>query len=284
MQLAARIRPRDLEDFFSAVGKVRDVRIISDRNSRRSKGIAYVEFCEIQSVPLAIGLTGQRLLGVPIIVQASQAEKNRLAAMAAPLQKGSGGPLRLYVGSLHCNITKDMLRGIFEPFGKIDTIVLMRDPDTGQSKGYGFITFSEAECARRALEQLNGFELAGRPMRVGQVSERPDGSTDVTFPEGAPGAGTAAPGPAPAGITAPLTCGDDPELGTAAGRLQLMAKLAEGSGLQLPAPAQAALQQLNGALTPLGGLNPAALTALSPALNLASQCLTLSGLFSPQTM
>ncbi|XP_030825890.1 probable RNA-binding protein 23 isoform X2 [Camarhynchus parvulus] len=261
MQLAARIRPRDLEDFFSAVGKVRDVRIISDRNSRRSKGIAYVEFCEIQSVPLAIGLTGQRLLGVPIIVQASQAEKNRLAAMAAPLQKGSGGPVRLYVGSLHCNITKDMLRGIFEPFGKIDTIVLMRDPDTGQSKGYGFITFSEAECARRALEQLNGFELAGRPMRVGQVSERPDGATDVTFPGRR-----------------------RPELGTAAGRLQLMAKLAEGSGLQLPAPAQAALQQLNGALTPLGGLNPAALTALSPALNLASQCLTLSGLFSPQTM
>lgn len=139
MQLAARIRPRDLEDFFSAVGKVRDVRIISDRNSRRSKGIAYVEFCEIQSVPLAIGLTGQRLLGVPIIVQASQAEKNRLAAMANNLQKGSGGPMRLYVGSLHCNITEDMLRGIFEPFGKIDNIVLMKDSDTGRSKGYGFI-------------------------------------------------------------------------------------------------------------------------------------------------
>ncbi|KAM6421098.1 putative RNA-binding protein 23 isoform 4-T4 [Rhynochetos jubatus] len=266
MQLAARIRPRDLEDFFSAVGKVRDVRIISDRNSRRSKGIAYVEFCEIQSVPLAIGLTGQRLLGVPIIVQASQAEKNRLAAMANNLQKGSGGPLRLYVGALHCNITKEMLRGIFEPFGKTDSIVLMHDPDTGQSKGYGFITFAEAECARRALEQLNGFELAGRPMRVGQVTERLDGTTDVTFPEGSDDGG---------------------DLGGATSRLQLMAKLAEGSGLQLPSTAQAALQ-LNGAL-PLGALNPAALTALSPALNLASQtlasqCLQLSGLFSPQTM
>ncbi|XP_071657497.1 probable RNA-binding protein 23 isoform X3 [Patagioenas fasciata] len=255
MQLAARIRPRDLEDFFSAVGKVRDVRIISDRNSRRSKGIAYVEFCDIQSVPLAIGLTGQRLLGVPIIVQASQAEKNRLAAMANNLQKGSGGPMRLYVGSLHCNITKEMLRGIFEPFGKIDSIVLMRDPDTGQSKGYGFITFSEAECARRALEQLHGFELAGRPMRVGQLSERPDGSSDVAFPEG------------PA---------EDPEL--PAPRLQLMAKLAEGSGLQLPPPAQAALQ-LNGAALPLGGLNPAALSALN-----LSQCLSLSGLFPPPSM
>ncbi|XP_006913668.1 probable RNA-binding protein 23 isoform X1 [Pteropus alecto] len=266
MQLAARIRPRDLEDFFSAVGKVRDVRIISDRNSRRSKGIAYVEFCEIQSVPLAIGLTGQRLLGVPIIVQASQAEKNRLAAMANNLQKGSGGPMRLYVGSLHFNITEDMLRGIFEPFGKIDNIVLMKDSDTGRSKGYGFITFSESECARRALEQLNGFELAGRPMRVGHVTERLDGGTDITFPDG------------------------DQELdpGSAGGRLQLMAKLAEGSGIQLPTTAAAAALQLNGAV-PLGALNPATLTALSPALNLASQaiashCFQLSNLFSPQTM
>uniref|UniRef100_A0A671DKX5 RNA binding motif protein 23 n=1 Tax=Rhinolophus ferrumequinum TaxID=59479 RepID=A0A671DKX5_RHIFE len=273
MQLAARIRPRDLEDFFSAVGKVRDVRIISDRNSRRSKGIAYVEFCEIQSVPLAIGLTGQRLLGVPIIVQASQAEKNRLAAMANNLQKGSGGPMRLYVGSLHFNITEDMLRGIFEPFGKIDNIVLMKDSDTGRSKGYGFITFSDSECGRRALEQLNGFELAGRPMRVGHVTERLDGGTDITFPDG----------------------DQELDLGSAGGRLQLMAKLAEGSGIQLPstaaataAAAQAAALQLNGAV-PLGALNPAALTALSPALNLASQalasqCFQLSSLFTPQTM
>lgn len=52
--------------------QVRDVRMISDRNSRRSKGIAYVEFVDVSSVPLAIGLTGQRVLGVPIIVQASQ--------------------------------------------------------------------------------------------------------------------------------------------------------------------------------------------------------------------
>uniref|UniRef100_G3UG84 RNA binding motif protein 23 n=1 Tax=Loxodonta africana TaxID=9785 RepID=G3UG84_LOXAF len=274
MQLAARIRPRDLEDFFSAVGKVRDVRIISDRNSRRSKGIAYVEFCEIQSVPLAIGLTGQWLLGVPIIVQASQAEKNRLAAMANNLQKGSGGPMRLYVGSLHFNITEDMLRGIFEPFGKIDDILLTKDSDTGHSKGYGFITFSDSECARRALEQLNGFELAGRPMRVGHATERPDGGTDITFPDG----------------------DRELDLGSAGGRLQLMAKLAEDQGLELNPPFTspfrlwnpAANLQLNGAV-PLGALNPAALTALSPALNLASQavasqCLQLSSLFTPKTM
>lgn len=100
--------------------QVRDVRLITDNKTRRSKGICYVEFADPESVPLAIGLSGQKLLGVPIVVQPSQAEKNRVqpAATQAP-QKTSEGPLRLYVGSLHFNITEDMLRGIFEPFGKV---------------------------------------------------------------------------------------------------------------------------------------------------------------------
>uniref|UniRef100_A0A667YBH5 RNA binding motif protein 39a n=1 Tax=Myripristis murdjan TaxID=586833 RepID=A0A667YBH5_9TELE len=228
MQLAARIRPRDLEEFFSAVGKVRDVRMISDRNSRRSKGIAYIEFVEANSVPLAIGLSGQRLLGVPIIVQASQAEKNRAAAMANNLQKGSSGPMRLYVGSLHFNITEEMLRGIFEPFGRIESIQLMMDSETGRSKGYGFITFADAECAKKALEQLNGFELAGRPMKVGHVTERTDASTASSFLDSDELERT--------GI----------DLGTT-GRLQLMARLAEGTGLQIPPAAQQALQ-MSGAI------------------------------------
>ena len=100
--------------------------------TRRFKGIAYVEFKDIESVPLALGLNGQKICGVPVIVQPSQAEKNRVATygtesgLSAGLGNPNGsavgmvnkGPMRLYVGSLHFNITEDMLRGIFEPFGK----------------------------------------------------------------------------------------------------------------------------------------------------------------------
>ena len=76
------------------------------------------------------------------------------------------GPMRLYVGSLHFNITEEMLQGIFEPFGKIQSIQLIMDQETQRSKGYGFITYAEAEDAKKALEQMNGFELAGRAMKV----------------------------------------------------------------------------------------------------------------------
>ncbi|XP_063153344.1 RNA-binding protein 39 isoform X2 [Candoia aspera] len=271
MQLAARIRPRDLEEFFSTVGKVRDVRMISDRNSRRSKGIAYVEFVDVSSVPLAIGLTGQRVLGVPIIVQASQAEKNRAAAMANNLQKGSAGPMRLYVGSLHFNITEDMLRGIFEPFGRIESIQLMMDSETGRSKGYGFITFSDSECAKKALEQLNGFELAGRPMKVGHVTERTDASSASSFLDSDELERT--------GI----------DLGTT-GRLQLMARLAEGTGLQIPPAAQQALQMSGSlAFSAVADLQTRlsqqseVLAAAASVQPLATQCFQLSNMFNPQT-
>lgn len=59
------------------------------------------------------------------------------AAMATSAQPG---PMKLYVGSLHFNITEEMLRGIFEPFGKIEEILLMKDHESGRSKGFGFIT------------------------------------------------------------------------------------------------------------------------------------------------
>lgn len=256
MQLSQRVRARDLEEFFSSVGKVRDVRLITCNKTRRFKGIAYIEFKDPESVPLALGLTGQKLLGVPIIVQQTQAEKNRTGnSMPNLIPRGVPGPMRLYIGSLHFNITEDMLRGIFEPFGKIDSIQLMTDPETGRSKGYGFITFHHSEDAKRALEQLNGFELAGRPMKVGTVSERMDMGHSFT-PH----------------IDTDELDRSGIDLG-ATGRLQLMFKLAEGTGMQIPAAAASALN-----VAVPGGVSSLASNIAPP---IATQCFMLSNMFDP---
>jgi RNA-binding protein 39 len=226
MQLSQRCRARDLEDFMSSVGKVRDVKLIVCNKTRRFKGIAYVEFKDLESVPLGMGLSGQKLLGVPIVIQPSQAEKNRVGmTYSDPLVRPEKGPMKLYIGSLHVNITEDMLRGIFEPFGRIQTIQLVKDNDTGRSKGYGYIIYYEAEDAKKSIEHLNGFELAGRAMKVGHV-------TESGVPMG-PGA----------------MDGDDDRAGYdlgATGRLALMAKLAEGTGLKVPEQAANALHMAGG--------------------------------------
>ncbi|KAM7351171.1 RNA-binding protein 39-like protein Caper isoform 3-T6 [Cochliomyia hominivorax] len=254
MQLSQRVRARDLEEFFSSVGKVRDVRLITCNKTKRFKGIAYIEFKDPESVALALGLSGQRLLGIPIVVQHTQAEKNRIGnAVPTFTPKNHTGPMRLYVGSLHFNITEDMLRGIFEPFGKIDSIQLIMDSETGRSKGYGFITYHNAEDAKKALEQLNGFELAGRAMKVGNVTERLDMNTTSLDTDEMDRSGI--------------------DLG-ATGRLQLMFKLAEGAGLAVPQAAANALL----ATAP----QPAPVQTQAQNPPIATQCFMLSNMFDPR--
>jgi len=257
MQLSQRIRARDLEEFFSSVGKVRDVRLIMCNKTKRFKGIAYVEFKDPESVALALGLSGQRLLGVPIVVQHTQAEKNRLAnPQPPPPVKNYTGPMRLYVGSLHFNINEEMLRGIFEPFGDIDNIQLIMDTETNRSKGYGFVTYHRADDAKKALEQLNGFELAGRPMKVGNVTERLDIERNYNNLD----------------IDELDRTGID--LG-ATGRLQLMFKLAEAAGLEIPKSAAEALMATN--------KQEPTLQPKTESPPIATQCFMLANMFDPAT-
>ena len=83
---------------------------------------------------------------------------------------------RLYVGSLHFSLTDENVKAVFEPFGEIEYVDLHREPGTGKSKGFCFIQFKHAEDAKKALEQMNGFELAGRAIRVGNVNAKGTGS------------------------------------------------------------------------------------------------------------
>lgn len=172
-QLAARLRTRELKEFFEKVGPVNEAQIVKDRISGRSKGVGYVEFKKEDSVTAALQLTGQKLLGIPVIVQLTEAEKNRQVRSS----EGSGSHAnsipfhRLYVGNIHFSITEQDLQNVFEPFGELEFVQLQKD-DNGRSRGYGFVQFREADQAREALEKMNGFDLAGRPIRVGLGNDK----------------------------------------------------------------------------------------------------------------
>lgn len=172
-QLAARLRTKELIAFFEKVGPVKEAQIVKDRVSGRSKGVGYVEFKEEASVQKAIQLTGQRLLGIPIIAQLTEAEKNRQARVnATETNSANQVPFhRLYVGNIHFSITEADLTNVFEPFGELEFVQLQKE-DSGRSRGYGFVQFRDPNNAREALEKMNGFDLAGRPIRVGLGNDK----------------------------------------------------------------------------------------------------------------
>ncbi|KAL3424496.1 CC1-like family splicing factor [Phlyctema vagabunda] len=159
--------------FFEKVGPVKEAQIVKDRVSGRSKGVGYVEFKNEESVPAAIQLTGQKLLGIPIIAQLTEAEKNR--QVRNPEATGTNPnqiPFhRLYVGNIHFSITESDLQNVFEPFGELEFVQLQKE-EQGRSRGYGFVQFRDPNQAREALEKMNGFDLAGRPIRVGLGNDK----------------------------------------------------------------------------------------------------------------
>ncbi|KAF8971329.1 hypothetical protein BDZ97DRAFT_1913824 [Flammula alnicola] len=185
-QLAARLTARDLGYFFEdklGEGTVMDSRIVTDRLSRRSKGIGYVEFRSIDLVEKALALSGTVVMGLPIMVQLTESERNKLhpgdgSLNLPPGVTASHGSMQLYVGSLHFNLTESDIKQVFEPFGELEFVDLHRDPMTGRSKGYAFVQYKRSEDARMALEQMEGFELAGRTLRVNTVHEK--GTTKYT--------------------------------------------------------------------------------------------------------
>ncbi|KAG4998668.1 hypothetical protein JHK85_030107 [Glycine max] len=177
-QISLKADERDVYEFFSRAGKVRDVRLIMDRNSRRSKGVGYIEFYDVMSVPMAIALSGQPLLGQPVMVKPSEAEKN-LVQSTTSVANGltgligpySGGARKLYVGNLHISITEADIRRVFEAFGQVELVQLPLD-ESGHCKGFGFVQFARLEDARNA-QSLNGqLEIGGRTIKVSAVTDQ----------------------------------------------------------------------------------------------------------------
>jgi RNA recognition motif-containing protein len=80
---------------------------------------------------------------------------------------------RLYVGNLPFSVTTEALRSAFTPSGEVTDVHIVTDRESGQSRGFGFVTMGNANEAAKAIATMNGAMLDGRPLRVNEAEERP---------------------------------------------------------------------------------------------------------------
>jgi cold-inducible RNA-binding protein len=79
---------------------------------------------------------------------------------------------RLFVGGLPWAADDQDLRTAFEEFGEVVDVAVIKDRETGRSKGFGFVTFATAEDAHKAVAGMDGRDMGGRPIRVNEAQER----------------------------------------------------------------------------------------------------------------
>ena len=86
---------------------------------------------------------------------------------------------KLYVGNLSYATTEEDLRTLFSQAGTVESVALIKDRDTGNSKGFAFVEMSNQSEAEKAISTFNGFSLGNRELKVNIArprEERPRGS------------------------------------------------------------------------------------------------------------
>jgi len=82
--------------------------------------------------------------------------------------------VKLYVGNLSYNTTEADLRTLFAKAGQVDSVALIKDRDTGNSKGFAFVEMNTQAEAQKAISMLNGYNLEDRELKVNLAKPRED--------------------------------------------------------------------------------------------------------------
>jgi RNA recognition motif-containing protein len=80
--------------------------------------------------------------------------------------------MNIYVGNLSHDVTEDDLRQAFETLGQVESVNILKDRFSGQSRGFGFVVMPSRKEAQSAIDGLNGKDLKGRSMNVNEARPR----------------------------------------------------------------------------------------------------------------
>ena len=84
--------------------------------------------------------------------------------------------MNIYVGNLSWSMTDDDLNNLFSQYGTVSSAKILKEKNTGRSKGFGFVEMQDDDAAKTAIATLNESEVQGRKLIVNESQPRPEGS------------------------------------------------------------------------------------------------------------
>lgn len=171
------VSEEELQNVFSAYGEIQSAVIQRDEGNK-SKGFGFVNYVSHDGAQAAVdAMNDTDYNGRRIFVGRAQKKSERIeelrrqfeAMKMERLSKFHG--VNLYVKNLDENVAEDQLRMEFTPFGAITSLRVMTD-EKGLSRGFGFVCYSAPEEAARAISEMNGRMVNGKPLYVALAQRR----------------------------------------------------------------------------------------------------------------
>ncbi|CAG5126959.1 unnamed protein product [Candidula unifasciata] len=201
------IKEDTIKQAFLPFGPVKSVNLSWDPITNKHKGFAFIEYEVPEAAQLALEqMNGVMIGGRNIKVVGRPSNMPQAQPIIEQLGQEAKNYNRIYVTSIHSDLTENDIKSVFEAFGKIVSCELAQDPaKQGKHKGYGFIEYETLQAALDAVASMNLFDLGGQYLRVGRAITPPDTAFAPSIP---PSAMPAASAVAAAAITAKLTALD----------------------------------------------------------------------------
>lgn len=175
----------EVEKIFTPFGKITSAMVGRDETSGRSKGFAFVNFETHAAADAAVNaLNGTELNGRALFVgraqkKAERAEELRRQFEAEKMERSNKFVgVNLYVKNLAESIDEEKLRHEFSPFGTVVSCKVMVD-EKAVSRGFGFVCYSNSEESARALGEMNGRMLVGKPLYVAFAQRKDERRTQL---------------------------------------------------------------------------------------------------------
>ncbi|KAF9613485.1 hypothetical protein IFM89_008332 [Coptis chinensis] len=164
---------KNLHDSFSTFGKVLSCKVATDLNGH-SKGYGYVQFEQEEAAQNAIkGLDGMLMNDIEISVGIFVRKQERHRA------DGSEKDTNLYVKNFSEILTDEDLKKNFSAYGTITHASVMKDANSGKSKGFGFVKFEKSADAASAIEKMNGYSHNDKVWYVGLAKSKTERKAEL---------------------------------------------------------------------------------------------------------
>lgn len=80
--------------------------------------------------------------------------------------------INIYIGNLSYRATEGDIRNAFEQFGEVASVQIIKDRETGRSRGFAFVEMPNSDEAKQAIDQLDSSQIAGRPVKINEARPR----------------------------------------------------------------------------------------------------------------
>ncbi|CAL9169784.1 uncharacterized protein LOC135648930 [Musa acuminata AAA Group] len=154
-----------LYEMFSKFGTILSCKVATDEGGK-SKGFGFVQFDSQESANSAIENLHDSFFDGKTIYVANFIRKSERVSISP-----EANFTNLYMKNLDQDITEELIKLKFSEFGKILSVYIAKD-DYGNSKGFGFVNFESSDCAKRAMEAMNGVQLGTNTLYVARAQKK----------------------------------------------------------------------------------------------------------------